>query len=694
MSAASREDTLTVDRPTTRDTTTRRRRPAPFISIVWALAVAEFAWAVAGVTVAMLGVFSLAWVLPVWAALAVVLWWLSATARRSAAPSASRLTAVVRALAVAVAVAAVVVNGALPGEHLQTGRDGGTYTATAGWLATDGDLLFEPDVPPFGQGDDLGYETAGFHAIEPGGPIYAQFMHAFPAMMATVDLAAGLEWMIRTNAVLGGLALLFVYAFAERLMRPWAALATQVALAVNLVFVYFTRAPFSELLTMGVIFAGLWALDQAIDLRDRRTGLLAGLLIGGAFLARLDGLVVLLMAMLALLPPVVAGRARRVAPAVLAGVAVTAAVALVDLFVFSPFYVELHVQFLVPLALGFAAVAVLAAVAVTPPARAVLRTVLRRRRALAWGLAAAIVVAGVLAYTVRPSFEVASWDRTTPIGGLQQAEGEPVDEARTYAEQSALWLGWYLGVPALAIALLGWAALVGRSVTRRDARLAPFLLIFSGLTVLYVWQPTITPDHIWADRRFLPVIIPGLLVCAAWLLDRAWSAGAGRRWGIALRVAAVAGAVAMVAGPLARTAPLADMHEREGFARQVAAACEALGDDAALLVLDEEGTAMHYRVTHPLRSHCGVPAAWVDVDVSDERIVELAERAAPDRTLYVLASTPASLDGRPVGDATTLLDVDGLVLEQTLTEPPSELTGYRLEVLAAPVTPAAPAQAG
>jgi predicted amidohydrolase len=102
---------------------------------------------------------------------------------------------------------------------------------------------------------------------------------------------------------------------------------------------------------------------------------------------------------------------------------------------------------------------------------------------------------------------------------------------------------------------------------------------------------------------------------------------------------------------------------------------------------------MHYRLTHPLRSHCGIPAAWVDERVSDERIVELAARA-PDRTLYVLASQRDSLADRPVGEVFTVLEHRSVRLEQTLTAPPRDLVDYGLDVLAAPVRPRDTTQAG
>ena len=687
MSAAPPRGAVTLERPpeTTTPATAVARR-AVFAPVVWAVLVGELAWAISALLLAMLGVFSLPLVLLVWPTVGAGLWIASRPARREAGVAADTATRWLRVAAVVVALTAAVGNAMLPGEHLQTGRDGGTYTATAGWITSDGGLLIDARVAPFDDSTGLGYDAAGFHSMVDDGPLYAQFMHAFPSMLATVQEAAGPDAMVRLNSVLGGVALLALYAFGERLLRPWAALLAQVAMALNLVFVYFARAPFSELLMFGMLFGGLWALDQAVGLRDRTVGFLAGLLLGATFLARLDGLVVLLMLALALLPPLVTGRLRRVAPAALGGIATMSAFAAIDLFVFAPFYVTLHVEFLVPLGLAFVLVGLIALGATTDRGRRWGRALLTHRARLATGVAVLIVVAGVYAYAVRPELVVSTWGRTTPIGWLQQREGEAVNEARTYAEQSARWLGWYLGLPALAAGLLGWAGLVRSAIMRRVGRLVPFLLSFSGLLVLYVWRPSITPDHIWADRRFLPVVLPGLLLCAAWLLDRLWDAATatGRRTAVRVSVAGVAALVALL--PLRLTLPLAGLHEQAGLADDVAAACARLGDDAAILLLDEDGTAMHYRATQPLRSHCGVPAAWAPETIADQRIGELAARA-DDRTLYLLAERPEALEGRPVDEPFTLMDHRSVRLAPTLTIPPQELESYGLGVVAARVRP-------
>jgi hypothetical protein len=41
--------------------------------------------------------------------------------------------------------------------------------------------------------------------------------------------------------------------------------------------------------------------------------------------------------------------------------------------------------------------------------------------------------------------------------------------------------------------------------------------LFLPSALLYLTNPSITPDQIWAMRRFIPVVVPGLLLATAWV---------------------------------------------------------------------------------------------------------------------------------------------------------------------------------
>ena len=66
------------------------------------------------------------------------------------------------------------------------------------------------------------------------GGVGSQFLHGFPVLLATAYEVGGLDLAMRANALLGGLALMMVFGFAQLLVRPWLAVLAQVALASNL----------------------------------------------------------------------------------------------------------------------------------------------------------------------------------------------------------------------------------------------------------------------------------------------------------------------------------------------------------------------------------------------------------------------------------------------------------------------------
>jgi len=51
------------------------------------------------------------------------------------------------------------------------------------------------------------------------------------------------------------------------------------------------------------------------------------------------------------------------------------------------------------------------------------------------------------------------------VAGLQLRQGLPVDGGRTYAEHSVVWMSWWVGPFALAIALVAAAVLAHRAAT-------------------------------------------------------------------------------------------------------------------------------------------------------------------------------------------------------------------------------------
>ena len=78
-------------------------------------------------------------------------------------------------------------------------------------------------------------------------------------------------------------------------------------------------------------------------------------------------------------------------------------------------------------------------------------------------------------------------------------------------DQTIAWLSWYLSWPLLlaGLAALVWLV-VGRAVREPGVAFAVALLMVVGLQ--YLWNPLEPTDHIWSMRRFVPVVLPLLML--------------------------------------------------------------------------------------------------------------------------------------------------------------------------------------
>jgi hypothetical protein len=543
--------------------------------------------------------------------------WLPALAGR---PGASGRAVIPTLLMVLVAVGFVVVNVRSAGEHVLVDRDPGVYLATAGSLAHDGGLIVDTGDAAFGHPPPsaVSYATQGFTQGADRAELVPQFLHLFPSLLGTVDGVFGLSAALALPAVLGGLALLAVYAWATRVLPPWLALLAVTLLAVSLPQVYFARDAFSEETTQLFIFGGLWALAATDSgrTRDRRVNAVAaGVLFGLAAMTRIDAYVVLALVAVwgaAMLVQAPRGWRLKLTPAwVAAGAVPPAVLGIVDALVVSRG--DYLGDVLSVRALGASAAVVVAFVVAVALGTRVRGSVHANRKGLALGAGILVVLVAFSAWFVRPAVQTSrSPGRAASLSAdeqaLQAAEGVRVDGTRTYNEDTVVWLAWYLGPVALAAGLAGLGFAVARSIEGRwpPASVAATLLI-GGMTALYAWNPRVAPDQIWAMRRFLPVSVPGLLVLGTVVLHAAWRRvrdGFGR-WP-AGALAALVG-LGAAASPLLTTSAAADTRELLGARAAMESTCRALPDRAMVLIPGDGPFAQ--RVAPALRALCHVDVA-------------------------------------------------------------------------------------
>jgi len=479
-----------------------------------------------------------------------------------------------------------------PAEYIIGGKDPGTYLNEGVQLAQRGAIVVNDrvvaDVPPFARDLFFPYDERspypplrfmGFWITNPEtGAVVGQFPHLFPAGIAIGYGLAGLSGARATVGVWAILGLLAVYFAGARLMGRAAAAAAAMLLALHVIEVWFGRYPNAEVVMQTLLFAALLANARAHVDRDPFFAPVAGVLLGLLLFLRYD--VVLGIAGLAagLVLNAVAHRAwpRK---SFLAAFGIVAALA--GMYLFGPMrpYMYLPIVFLTHFPIWeYVAIAAALALAVTT------LTVASRSARLCgfverWVPTIVIAVMWLLA--------IYALVLRQPGGKLAAHDANAL---RTFTY-------WYLTLPALLAALIGFALVVRRSFWR-DPALIVTIAVFA--CVLF-YKIRIVPEHFWMTRRFLAVILPGTLLfaCAAAL------SGARERIGPSLgRIVIGAVFVVLLAVHYARASrPVIDHVEYAGLIPRLQTLADTIRDgDLAIVEARDANSDVHV---------LGLPLAYV-----------------------------------------------------------------------------------
>jgi hypothetical protein len=211
----------------------------------------------------------------------------------------------------------------------------------------------------------------------------------------------------------------------------------------------------------------------------------------------------------------------------------------------------------------------------------------------------------------------------------------------------------------VAAGIAGLALAVREIVLGRRPLLVPLVGVVGVAGVLYVADPHIFPDQIWAMRRYVPAVIPGLVLLGVW-------AAARLPW----RPAALAVTAAIVVLPAVHLGPLARVHEQARGVEAMNRICDALPDRAAVWTIPGPEET---RLIQPVHAFCGVPVGQSPPHARRD-VMQKAKRVAAGqgRRLVLISTRPrplaraAGLDAPP--PPVTVYRYDRL--EQTLTRRP------------------------
>jgi hypothetical protein len=498
-----------------------------------------------------------------------------------------------------------------PSEYIIGGKDPGVYVSEGIQIAQRGALwLHDPvvaSVPTFARDlffppdRNINHYVAvrfmGYFVVNPdSGAVVGQFPQLVPASIAIGYGLAGLTGARETVGVWALLGVLAVYFLAARLVGRAAAAAAAGLLTLNVIQVWFARYPNAEVVMQTLVFAALLATARGQVDDDPFFSPVAGTLLGLLLFLRIDTVIAVGAVVAAVALGYVAGRRVRWTfwPPL------AAATVLAGWYYLGPLrdYMEIPIVFVLRqpawhfAAIGAAAIGLALLVAAA-------------RRSAAWSTRVVHYLPTALTIVIVALAVYALWFRH-PGGKLTDYDA--------YALR--MFAGFYFTLPALIAALIGYAFVI-RARFWEDPAFAVTLVAFS---LVFFYKIRIVPEHFWAARRFLAVILPGALVCVS---AAALTGLRGRGpFGKAIRLPIGIVFLALVALSYERAArPVLDHIEYAGVIARLEALAGRIGDRDLLVVESRDaGSDVHV---------FGLPLAYIY-----GRNVLTLSNAKPDKVAF------------------------------------------------------------
>lgn len=477
-----------------------------------------------------------------------------------------------------------------PAEYVLGGKDPGGYVNEGVQIAQRGALLaIDPVIagvpaefrdlvlPSHNTPSYYGSRFMGFFVIDPErGTVLGQFPHFLPASIAIGYGLDGLTGVRRVTLFWTLLGLVSVHACGARLFGRVVAAVGTLLLAINVIEVWYSGYPNAETVAQTLLFAAMLAWSRGQVDGQPFFGVVAASLLGMLLFLRVD----MVIALGAFIGAAALGRM-----AGLNGVVGFFPVLVVWLAAAGLYLIGLMQPYMaVPLiwigalpgwqmALGVAT-ALIALAIVFGAARL---PIVRRLLPSVWPVMAVTAVALVMyAYFFRVA-------------------------AGKLAEHDAMALrsfGWYVQPLGIALALVGYVAALRRFVARDSV----FLLTLTLYAAFFFYKIRIVPEHYWMTRRFLPIVLPGALLLAAFAALGRWrdDEHGWRYYGRAAAGAIVVAALAVLFWR--QSAPVVGHVEYAGVIPKLEALAKTFGDRDLVLVESRDASDVHV---------LGLPLAYI-----------------------------------------------------------------------------------
>jgi hypothetical protein len=391
------------------------------------------------------------------------------------------------------------------------------------------------------------------------------FFHLFRLWIALFALLFGPQGSLWATPFFSLLGTAGLYFLGRRLFGQSVALLGAGLLAVNFVQVWSARYPLSECITQSFLLGGLYILVLFLERPNRYLGLMAGMCLGGLFLARVDTLPAIALLYLIIAYWRFRGEWSKEHTILLAALSLSLFYAIVHNVAFAWGYVvslwrlAYSASWARLIAVAGLALTLVAVLGMARPAilKAIFGHLEANRRSVVWGLISSLVVF----VGIYQLFLPAIWRGWT-----------------------AYWLMQYWTPLGILLGLGGLFLALARGQERKAVPLLVLTLAYGGW---YSLAPQVNQIQPWAMRRFVPLVLPALALFTAYALLSLPSL----RWRLERVVQGVV-IVALFIAFLSTTGPFLRYVEYQGAWEQLEQLA-ARFEDGSLIFFDKEDPSTH-----------------------------------------------------------------------------------------------------
>lgn len=523
-------------------------------------------------------------------------------------------------------------------QNIYSYRDPGVYGITAAWVQRN-DTLNIPRSDVYGdQIEDskinLKTSSAGFGgSLVEKDTLYAQGQHLFPSLLGVTGRFIGDNWMYRLNAVFGGIALLSVYAVARLFVKPRWAFVSIIIFGATLPLIYFSRDTYSEPLAAAITFGALALLWAAEKSKDLKIWLISGITAGGIVLSRVDGyltIAAIVLYFIIRLGTVDARDRLNKTKCVLTYGIGALSVGLLGYFdltrLSSGYYVGLnhkvqHEIFIIFLLIVLGALGV----AITWNTKIIKFIDVHSRKWRSKAIIFFVIFIGLF-FASRPLWlQVQRTGLSKPsevIMQFQKNAGQEINGKRNYYEQSFNWVIWYIGPAMAGFGVIGMSVIASKVLKdRKYIKYLPTLLVVATTAVVYLYRPSIDPDQIWASRRFLPVVMPGLIIFSIFIYEKLWDLNfynpKVRRGMVTVLV------ILSIGTPLFISMPYLKIRTFNPQLAQIKELCNNLPNDSVVIL----GGTLRLVGVQTVNTFCEVPTYGMKKDITNKNLAQASNTA-------------------------------------------------------------------